>query len=222
MFDKVHGTGEEKSELAKKTSVLDVTVKMFDVEALVEEIIAGGATRARVIGTGEIVIDPRVRLKCQVPRCGSYGHNLQCPPHCLTVKEFRDYLACYRRAILLQLEGELPAENVQGQEAAGGPGIVQDREAVYRPANELHRLVNWAESRAFALGFRFAAGFIGGCCKLCPECVGPGQKCCHPFLARPSMEAVGVDVVATSRKAGMPIAFPVKDKVVWCGLLLLD
>ena len=136
---------------------------MFDVEALVEEIIAGGATRARVIGTGEIVIDPRVRLKCQVPRCGSYGHNLQCPPHCLTVEEFRDYLSCYSRAVLLQLEGELPVENGQDQDIAGGPdtvqdrevtdrpGIVQDREAVYRPANELHRLVNRAESRAFAL-----------------------------------------------------------------------
>lgn len=189
---------------------VDVTENLLDVAALVEEIIARGATRARVIGTGQVVVDPRVRLKCQVPRCASFGHNLQCPPHCPTMEEFRDYLACYHRAILLQLEGVLPADNAQ------------DPEAVYGPANELHRLVNWAESRAFALGFRFATGFIGGCCKLCPECGGPAQKCCHPFLARPSMEAVGVDVVATSRKAGMPIAFPVQDKVVWCGLLLLD
>lgn len=192
-------------------------MQVYDVTALNEEILNQGATRAKVIGTSEVMLDPRVRLKCQVPRCNSYGHNLQCPPHCLTVGEFREYLSCYHRAILIQQEGILPVDKQPDQKDKH-----PEPEAVFEPANKLHSLVNWAESRAFALGYRFATGFIGGCCKLCPECVGPGQKCCHPFQARPSMEAVGVDVVATSRKVGMPIVFPATEKVVWCGLLLLD
>ncbi|HEX3030616.1 MAG TPA: DUF2284 domain-containing protein, partial [Bacillota bacterium] len=177
------------------------------MEQLVQEIVDYGATRARLMDANQVVIDPRVRLKCQVPVCDSYSFNLQCPPNCLTVAEFTTYLARFSRVILVQLEGELlPPDQPEGRPL--------ELERVYKPANDLHQLINRAESRAFTLGFRFAAGFIGGCCKLCPECVGPGGKCRHPFRARPSMEAVGVDVYATSAQAGIPIRFPVKDKVV--------
>jgi predicted metal-binding protein len=56
----------------------------------------------------------------------------------------------------------------------------------------------------------------------CGKCVGTGGKCIHPFSARPSMEAMGIDVVATLENAGKNLEFPVKDKVQWWGLLLVD
>ncbi|HEX3033463.1 MAG TPA: DUF2284 domain-containing protein [Bacillota bacterium] len=185
------------------------------IKQLADEIVAEGASRARILTSSQVVIDPRVRLKCQVPSCDSYNFNLQCPPNCLSVNDFANYLACYQQVILVQLEAELTnADTVEAH---------YDPTEVYKPANQLHQLINWAESRAFALGFRFACGFIGGCCRLCPVCVGPkGEKCRHPFKARPSMEAVGIDVFATSQAAGIPIEFPVRDKVVWCGMLLVE
>ena len=63
------------------------------------------------------------------------------------------------------------------------------------------------ERTAFKLGYRYAAAFSGGECVLCDECVGQasGEQCRHPFEARPSMEAVGIDVVATAEAAGLSV-----------------
>jgi len=79
-----------------------------------------------------------------------------------------------------------------------------------------------------ALGCAFAAGFGGGECRLCEACVAvqtgtsTREPCRQPFRARPSMEAVGVDVLATAAAAGLPIQMPATDDPVWTGLLLLD
>jgi len=88
----------------------------------------------------------------------------------------------------------------------------------------LHKLVNEAEGKAMSLGFPYALGLIGGTCMLCPECVGPcsSQGCRRPYEARPSMEGVGIDVVQTSIKAGLPFDIPPKTEIVWSGLLLID
>ncbi len=79
------------------------------------------------------------------------------------------------------------------------------------------------ESAAFKMGYRFATAFAGGDCVLCDVCVGKdGEACRHPFEARPSMEAVGIDVVATAEAAGLAIEMPAADKPCWTGLLLID
>jgi len=42
------------------------------------------------------------------------------------------------------------------------------------------------------------------------------------FLSRPvSMEAMGIDVVATLESVGWPSGFPVTDRVTWTGLILV-
>jgi hypothetical protein len=41
-----------------------------------------GASAVKLIHVSEIVIDERVRLKCQIPLCDSYNKNLMCPPVC--------------------------------------------------------------------------------------------------------------------------------------------
>ncbi len=106
------------------------------------------------INAADIIIDERVRLKCQVPLCDSYNRNLMCPPHTPSVAVFEETLSRYSRAILLQVCA-----------SAGGSNDP------FRPAKRLHELVNIAEKEAFLSGFRFAAGFIGGCCRLCRQCV---------------------------------------------------
>jgi predicted metal-binding protein len=80
------------------------------------------------------------------------------------------------------------------------------------------------ERAAFGLGHRFAAAFAGGECVLCEECVGQasGAPCVHPFEARPSAEALGVDLVATAQAAGLDVTFPAGDDARWTGLLLID
>ena len=84
-------------------------------------------------------------------------------------------------------------------------------------------LMTALEREAFGLGYRFAAAFAGGECVLCDECVGQGsgEPCRHPFEARPSAEALGVDLVATAAAAGLDIEFPAAEHARWTGLLLL-
>ena len=182
-----------------------------------EMIISGlkerGASAVVPVNVADIAVDERVRLKCRVPLCDSYHKNLMCPPYVPTVAEFREALNRYSMAILIQVSAELEK-----------PYANEPTEEVFVPAKKLHELVNFGEKEAFIAGFRFAAGFIGGCCRLCDECVAVdgSTKCRFPFKARPSMEAMGIDVMATVEKAGLSIdSFPITNRVTWTGLILL-
>ncbi len=86
------------------------------------------------------------------------------------------------------------------------------------------QLMSTLEREAFGLGYRFAAGFGGGECVLCEECVGQGsaEPCRYPFDARPSAEALGVDLVATAEAAGLDVEFAAAENARWTGLLLID
>jgi len=74
------------------------------------------------------------------------------------------------------------------------------------------------------MGFGYAVGFIGGPCRLCVTCTGPfsSEQCRHPFMARPSMESVGMDVALIAKKAGLSFSVPAVKEVVWNGLILLE
>lgn len=171
-----------------------------------------GASRVMLIDAADVVVDDRVRLKCYVPLCDSYARNLMCPPYVPSVDAFREALRNYHQAILLQVSAPLSMTH----------GNVPTEE-IFLPAKKLHELVNAGEKEAFTAGFRFAAGFIGGCCRLCDECVAVkgGRTCRFPFKARPSMEAMGIDVMATAEKAGLSLSFPISEWVTWTGLILL-
>jgi len=187
--------------------------KMVTPATALEEIILSlkkqGASRGKVIGIKDIVVDERVRLKCQIPLCDSYNRNLMCPPRLPTAALFRNALVKFSRAILIQVSADIDQ-----------PGDA------FLHAKKLHELVNRGEKEAFEAGFRFAAGLIGGCCRLCEICVAAdprtaGTPCRFPFKARPSMEAMGIDVIATTESAGWSSVFPVTHHVTWTGLILV-
>ena len=79
------------------------------------------------------------------------------------------------------------------------------------------------EREAFLSGYYKAFGMGAGPCRLCDVCDLEGG-CKHPDKARPAMEACGIDVFKTARKAGFPIQV-VRDYSCsqnYYGLLLLD
>jgi len=59
---------------------------------------------------------------------------------------------------------------------------------------------------------------------LCDECVGvkSGLPCRYPFKARTSMGALGIDVVATVKRAGMKLSFAQDEARSCVGLVLVD
>jgi len=185
-------------------------------EQLIKKAIEQGATEAKIIPAREIVLDERVILKCQVPLCNEYGRHLLCPPHSPSLGQFREALKKYSKALLIQLRTPKDQLSTKSEESL--------KDAIYARANELHEIVNGVEKLAQELDFTFAAGFIGGACKLCDPCVGvkSGKPCKYPFKARPSMEAVGIDVHLTAQKVGLGFSPDIDKEVVWNGLVLLE
>ena len=189
---------------------------MHRFEQLIKTAMERGATEAKIIPVHEIVLDERVILKCQVPLCNEYGNHLLCPPNSPSLAEFREALKKYSKALLIQLR--TPADQLDSTSEESR------KKAIYARAKELHEIVNIVEKAAQKSHFTFAAGFIGGSCKLCDPCVGvkSGKPCKHPFKARPSMEAVGIDVHLTAATAGLEFFADIEKEVVWNGLVLLE
>ncbi len=128
--------------------------------------------------------------------CTEYG-KLRCPPHSPSPAATRDVLKDYSRALLL--EGEPPTRSFQLK--------VLD-----------------AEREAFAGGFHKAFAYWAGPCSLCREGCAPEGTCRNTRLARPSMEAAGMDVFETVRRAGFSLR-PLKspdDFVKYFALILLE
>ncbi len=192
--------------------------KLLDVAA------KSGASVARIIPSRRIVIDPRVRFKCEVPRCAGYGRFLTCPPHVMSVETFSRILSSYRWGLLVQVE----ATNIDSTEKATrriNRRILKENAKAHRPfKRKLLEIVEAVESAAFKKGMPFAAGLVGGSCVLCERCAGEkrSQACRHPFRARPAMEALGIDVIKTAQNAGAPIHLSSSTSVLWTGLILLE
>ncbi len=189
---------------------------MDSFERLIKCAVERGATEAKIIPVQKIVLDERVILKCQIPLCNEYGNHLLCPPNSPSLAQFREALKKYSNALLIQVRTPRDQLSSKSEQSL--------RETIYARANVLHEIVNGVEKLAQELHLTFAAGLIGGACKLCIPCVGvkSGGPCKHPFKARPSMEAVGIDVYLAAKKAGLRFSYGIEDEVVWNGLVLLE
>ena len=201
-----------------------------------------GASEAIAMPVTDIVVDERTRLKCLVPLCFNYGTNLMCPPNVMPVSEFKNILKGYHRSILVKVDAVLPEppEELTGQNdlsevvkmvksATGGKEqpstpVTEYLRALRDNQERLYKIISQIESLCLAEGYPFVAGLSGGGCSLCDECVGvkSGLPCRHPFKARPSMEGMGIDVIATAKRAGMHLNFAPNAAKSWVGLILVD
>ena len=191
---------------------------------IVVTVMSLGASEAKIIDAKDIVVDKRVRLKCMVPICSDYNRHMMCPPNLMPVEEFADIVGLYKKALIVQVEADVDSSDKSS--ASLNKELCSSLETSTKTnewEKKLHRLVNKVETHAFKEGFYLAAGFIGGSCGLCQECVDPrsGNLCRHPFEARPSMEAMGVDVVRTCKNVGLPLHLSSDMRIRWTGLVLL-
>jgi predicted metal-binding protein len=154
-----------------------------------------GVKDVRIISGKEVETAAWVRLKCQFG-CGGYGQCLVCPPFTPPPEQMRKVLDAYTRAILLHCE---PEANVKAIAA------------------EL-------ELDIFLRGAWKAFGLGAGPCYFCKECNVEEGQCLHPERARPSMEACGIDVFSTVKKAGFPIEVvrTTRQCPNYYGLILVD
>jgi len=172
-----------------------------DLEKFYRGAISLGAARVKIIKAEDVVVANWVRLKCQYG-CGGYGKRLSCPPYSPTPSETRKILGGYEKAILMKFNS--------------------CKECGNEKAKSIHRAVAKLERQIFLSGYYAAFGMACGPCNLCTEC--NLKECQKPDLARPAMEACGIDVYATARKAGFGIeVLTRKDQMPSCfGLVLVQ
>jgi predicted metal-binding protein len=159
-----------------------------------------GADEARVVDVSEIMAKDAVAFKCRVPRCFGYGNCAQCPPHSPKPAEIRQLLKDFSHGLLFlrRVNSELLKRARDDKE----------RKTAFRSILDI---VSKLESAAFYDGHYLAVGFSAGSCfsSLCDPKLGcqvlKGEKCRFPLKARPSMEAVGIDVYRLIAASGWEI-----------------
>jgi predicted metal-binding protein len=72
----------------------------------------------------------------------------------------------------------------------------------YDSTEDYTRLLAELEKEAFLRGIYSAWGLSSGRCRLCEDCTNDPSGCRHPGIARPAMEACGINVFATTLEAG--------------------
>jgi len=191
-----------------------------------------GAADAKVIPAADVAVENRVVLKCRAG-CIGYGKKLTCPPHVPTPDEFRKILSEYRYALLVKFISPAEADPdviCSIYKYWLDPAAPADKKAEaekfwkdhFNGTGSFAPMMLELERTAFNAGNPFALAFINGSCRLCETCNVKAGICVHPTQARIPEHAVGVNMVATAKKAGMPIRFPVEGHPELMALLLID
>lgn len=162
--------------MARRTRVTETKTHLSDRELCDAARQKPGVKDARIISPSDVVTAGWVRLKCQFG-CDGYGQCLVCPPFTPSPGEMRKVLDCYHRAILIHFE----------------------------PEAEIKAIVADLERDIFLSGAWKAFGLGAGPCYFCRRCAVEEKQCRHPERARPAMEACGIDVYSTAKRAGFPI-----------------
>jgi len=191
---------------------------------LLEIALKQGAKIAKVIPSSIVVVDERVRLKCEIPKCSGFNRYLTCPPNTMSVESFSRILSRYKWCILIQVETDLDSSDKK-EEGGINKSTLEDYQRLHKPYKlKLLSIIEAVERAAFKKGLRFATGLTGGCCVLCDQCVEDktSDACRVPFRARPAMEGLGIDVFQTAQNAGLSIHLSSSKNVLWTGMVLLD
>jgi len=124
-----------------------------------------------------------VREMCAADKCGIYGKNWTCPPHCGTLDACAARLQTYQSGILLQTVGTLT-------KSIDTKGYRQAEERHLRQFAYFCETIKKEYPNALCLG--------SGGCRVCAECAYP-QPCRFPEKAYSSMEAYGLFVTQVCR-----------------------
>lgn len=154
----------------------------------IEKALELGFEHAALLDPATLVPRQDVRDMCAQDKCGAYGKNWTCPPHCGSLRSCSERLQRYSRGILLQTVGQLSKTiDTKG----------------YRRAEQLHlqrfeRFCDWIRKdypQSLCLG-------TGGC-RICGKCAYP-EPCRFPDKAHASMEAYGLFVTQVCRDNAIP------------------
>jgi predicted metal-binding protein len=191
-----------------------------------------GAVDAKIIAADKVVVEDRIVLKCKVG-CPNYGKTLACPPYTPTAEEFRKIVSEYTYALFIKFESKARSEAEIApylSKPEPDPTLPQEIKEKVREfwdawkEDKLKMLstVHALEKAAMNKGYPLALGLISGHCQLCDKCTLDKATCIYPTKARYSEDAVGVNVKATAKNAGIEAKFPFDKNPASFALVLID
>lgn len=149
---------------------------------------ARGFADFRWIDAAKIAVAEWVRMKCRFG-CDNYGRFSSCPPAVPDVAECRAFFSGYSLAAVIRAEMAEP-----------------DHRERRRWAHEAHAGLVALERDVFLAGYEKAFVLVFATCRQCAaQCTARREDCRLPYQARPTPEALAVDVFATARAVGYPI-----------------
>lgn len=167
---------------------------MSNYDQLIKKALELGASQAKLMQTDQVVFDPRSFLKCRFG-CDRWGKYWTCPPHmAISEEKFMAAFAAYENAILLQC-----TDPQLGQEVT----LAIEKEAM------------------LTHGASFAMALV--LCVKCNPCAYP-EPCKFPHLARPSMDAYGIDIGKTVAPLGFEVKLDPGGRLLpaWYSMVLID
>jgi predicted metal-binding protein len=146
-----------------------------------------GYTDYKWIDPQKIVVEQWVRMKCMFG-CDEYGRTGTCPPNVPSMSECEKFFKEYRSVVVLHFEKK-----------------VDKPEERFAWTKDINSGLLELEREIFISGYRKVFLLFMDSCILCDGCPGKREKCKEPEKARPTAEALGMDVFATVRQIGYPI-----------------
>ncbi len=155
-----------------------------------------GGSDAKIILTEKIPIEDEIIDFCRDPLCESYGQSFYCPPYAMKPKELKTIIADYDNALVFKID---VASKILLSKAR------------FNEFRKIYEIAAHLEAAAIEIGFSRSMGFAAGSCKpvFCSEyqcqALVNGKTCRFSDIARPSMEAVGINVFKLARSVGWEI-----------------
>jgi predicted metal-binding protein len=174
-----------------------------------------GADDAVVIPSDRVILDPRVRFKCMIPKCYMSGGCEHCPPHGYSLDQVRNIVNQYQWAVFFRVKVPSTIIAAKGVGPAIGTGVMSRDGSTLNLGGYyilVFTIVKLLEKRAVQMGYAEPFGFAAGNCRdpLChlqPVCqkLVTNQGCRNEELSSPSLESCGMDAFTMAAKQGWDV-----------------
>jgi predicted metal-binding protein len=181
------------------------------LESLRKAALGHGADDAVIIPASDVIVDPRVRFKCMIPKCYMSGNCEHCPPHGYSTNKVKDIVSGYDWGVLFRVKVKSSIIAAKGIHKAIESGVVDKKGNVMNLGAHyilVFTIVKVLEKRSRESGYATNGFAAGNCrdpfCLLQPVCqdLMTNKGCRNPDLSSYSMESCGMDAYTMAARVG--------------------
>lgn len=209
-----------KKKSGKKSASTSRKVRCDDplLEQRLQELLGvalrGGAADAKVVTAADVVLDPRVRFKCMIPKCFASGTCAHCPPDGFSYEEVLQTVSRYDKGIFFRVLVKSDTISGAGISECINEGKLDEQGRLINLGAHyilVFQVVALLARKARQWGYE-PSGFTAGTCRdvLCHfqsycQAMMTTRGCRHSDISRPSMESCGMDVYSMGANMGWDI-----------------